>query len=217
MLYVINRAGDRLRVVFPHFTSPVVVVAAAVVLLLLLGATFLLDLIISQQQQSRAAASAAGDPVLTFDWQLQQYVRVRVREYDECVRILLRYATLMLLCYLSPSPSCCHCLSLTRSIIWLLYDFFFCSFWLSLSLKHVFVCVCMRACVRVCFCFRAALSPVSRVASSFSFAHTQHTLICLVFVVIAVCALLLLLLPLPLGHSALVFEWIFQLASSSCL
>lgn len=37
-------------------------------------------------------------------------------------------------------------------------------------------CVCMRASVRVCFCFRAALSPVSRVASSFSFAHTYtHT------------------------------------------
>lgn len=36
------------------------------------------------------------------------------------------------------------------------------------------MCVCMRASVRVCFCFRAALSPVRRVASSFSFADT-HT------------------------------------------
>lgn len=67
--------------------------------------------------------------------------------------------------------------------------FFFCSFWLSLSLKHVFVCVCMRACVRVCFCFRAALSPVSRVASSFSFAHTHSTHWFVWFLLLLLCVL----------------------------
>lgn len=96
--------------------------------------------------------------------------------------------------------------------------FFFCSFWLSLSLEHVFVCVCV--CVRVYVCaFVFALLFRQLVASLLRFllhTHTAHTDLSGFCCCCCVCALLLLLL-LPLGHSALVFEWIFQLASSSCL
>lgn len=67
--------------------------------------------------------------------------------------------------------------------------FFFCSFWLSLSLKHVFVCVC--ACVRVYVCaFVFALLFRQLVASLLRFllhTHTAHTDLS-GFVVIAVCA-----------------------------
>lgn len=78
----------------------------------------------------------------------------RVR--DECVRILLRYATLMLLCYLSASPSRSLCLLLPLSFpdalnYLIIVRYFFCSFWLSLlSLEHVCVCVYVHACECTC-------------------------------------------------------------------
>lgn len=75
----------------------------------------------------------------------------------------------------------------------------------------VCMCVCMRACVRVCFCFRAALSTVSRVASSFSFAHTHSThwfvwflllLLCVCFAVVVAFATWALCFGLWMNFSA---------------
>lgn len=97
---------------------------------------------------------------------------------DECVRILLRYATLMLLCYLSASPSLSLLLPLSfpDALNYLIIvRYFFCSFWLSLlSLEHVCVCVC--ACVRVYVCaFVFALLFRQLVASLLRFLLHIHT------------------------------------------